>query len=78
MLLWRRILSYLGAHRGVLVLAALASALYAAVDAFSIVVLIPFLATVFGVGGDAAGDTEAAAGIDRMIPARAPATAEDR
>ena len=67
MLLWRRILSYLGAHRGVLVLAALASALYAAVDAFSIVVLIPFLATVFGVGGDAAGDTEAAAGIDRAL-----------
>jgi len=66
-LLWRRILSYLGAHRGVLVLAALASALYAAVDAFSIVVLIPFLATVFGVGGDAAGDTEAAAGIDRAL-----------
>lgn len=67
MLLWRRILSYLGPHRGVLVLAALASALYAAVDAFSIVVLIPFLGTVFGVGGDAAGDTEAAAGIDRAL-----------
>ncbi len=67
MLLWRRILSYLGPHRGVLALAALASALYAAVDAFSIVVLIPFLGTVFGVGGDAAGDTEAAAGIDRAL-----------
>ena len=67
MLLWRRILSYLGAHRGVLVLAALASALYAAVDAFSIVVLIPFLGTVFGMGENAAGDAEAAGAIDRAL-----------
>ena len=48
-------------------LAALASALYAAVDAFSIVVLIPFLGTVFGVGENAASDAEAAGAIDRAL-----------
>ena len=47
---WRRILSYLGPHRRILALAALASLAYAALDAFSVVVLIPFLATVFGEG----------------------------
>ncbi len=56
MALWRRILSYLGPHRVPLALAALASALYAALDAFSIVVLIPFLETVFGDG--AAGEPD--------------------
>jgi len=45
---WSRVLSYLGPHRRVLALAALASMAYAALDAFSIVVLIPFLGTVFG------------------------------
>ena len=45
---WRRVLSYLGPHRGMLALAALASVAYAALDAFSIVVLIPFLGAVFG------------------------------
>ena len=66
MFLWRRILSYLRPHRGALVLAAVASALYAALDALSIVVFIPFLGTVFGVGGDAAGGTPAA-GIGRAL-----------
>ena len=45
---WRRALSYLGPHWRILVLAGLASAACAALDAFSIVVLIPFLGTVFG------------------------------
>ena len=62
MALWRRILSYLGPHRVPLALAALASALYAALDAFSIVVLIPFLETVFGDG--AAGEPDR---IDRAL-----------
>ena len=68
MSLWRRILSYLRPHRGALVLAAVASALYAALDALSIVVFIPFLGTVFGVGEGPDGATGAAAeGIDRAL-----------
>ncbi len=67
MSLWRRVLSYLRPHRGALVLAAVASALYAALDALSIVVFIPFLGTVFGVDEDAAGNGAAAEGIDRAL-----------
>ncbi len=71
---WKRILAHLGPHRVPLALAALASALYAVLDAFSIVVLIPFLETVFGetsgaaTGGDgaAAAPTEPDA-IDRAL-----------
>ncbi|MYJ17305.1 MAG: hypothetical protein F4106_04545, partial [Gemmatimonadetes bacterium] len=65
MSIWRRILAYLGPHRVTLALAALASALYAALDAFSIVVLIPFLETVFG-GSAVGGDAPAAAAPDRI------------
>ncbi len=43
-----RILSYLRPHLGTLLLAGLAGAAYAALDAFSFVALLPFLATVFG------------------------------
>ena len=46
----RRILTYLGPHRGTLVLAGVAIALVAFLDAFSVVVLIPFLETVFDEG----------------------------
>ncbi len=67
MSLWRRVLSYLRPHRGALVLAAVASALHAALDALSIVVFIPFLGTVFGVGEDAAAAGAAAEGIDRAL-----------
>ena len=64
---WRRILSYLGPHRGDLLLAALASVAYAALDAFSIVVLIPFLGAVFGAGGGG-GDAMAEPGrIDQAL-----------
>lgn len=48
-------------------LAAASSALYAALDAFSIVVFIPFLGTVFGADEDTPGGTEAAEGIDRAL-----------
>ena len=63
---WRRILSYLGPHRGILLLAAVTSVAFAALDAFSIVVLIPFLGAVFdaGGGGEAAGE---AGQIDRVL-----------
>ncbi len=43
-----RILAYLRPHRTALALAGLAGAAYAALDAFSFVALLPFLATVFG------------------------------
>lgn len=46
-----RILSYLRPHLGTLLLAGVAGAAYAALDAFSFVALLPFLATVFGGGG---------------------------
>ncbi|MDE2653021.1 MAG: ABC transporter ATP-binding protein [Gemmatimonadota bacterium] len=46
--LWRRILSYLGPHRWMLLLTVVATALVAALDAFSVVLLIPFLSTIFG------------------------------
>ncbi len=62
--LWRRILSYLRPHRGILVLAAVATALVALLDAFSIVVLIPFLETVFGEGAGEEPDR-----IDRVLEA---------
>ncbi len=62
---WRRILSYLAPHRAPFLLAVLASAAYSALDAFSFVALIPFLATVFGDVGDAnPGEAE---GVDRAL-----------
>ena len=64
---WRRILSYLGPHRRVLLLAALASVVYAALDAFSIVVLIPFLGAVFGAGGGSGGAAAEPSQIDRVL-----------
>ena len=45
---YARILSYLRPHRTPLALAGAAGAVYAALDAFSFVALLPFLATVFG------------------------------
>ena len=64
-----RILSYLRPHRGTLVLSVAASAAYAGLDAFSFVVLIPFLATVFGEvdgGGGSAGVPDS---VDRALDA---------
>ncbi len=55
---WRRIAGLPGPHRWPFLLAALASVFYAALDAFSIVVFIPFLGTVFG---GSAGDAGAGA-----------------
>ena len=48
---YRRILSFLRPHVWIFVLGAVATALFAALDAFSFVLLIPFLETVFGSGG---------------------------
>ncbi len=53
----RRILSCLKPHRGTFLLAGAAGAVYAALDAFSFVLLIPFLESVFG-GQEGAGQGE--------------------
>lgn len=64
---WRRVLSYLAPHRGTLLLSVAASAAYAALDAFSFVMLIPFLATVFGEGVTTGATTESAGQVDRAL-----------
>ena len=60
-------LSYLAPHRGTLLLSATASAAYAALDAFSFVMLIPFLATVFGEGVTTGATAESAGQVDRAL-----------
>ncbi|MEZ4416977.1 MAG: ABC transporter ATP-binding protein [Gemmatimonadota bacterium] len=58
MSLYLRILRYLRPHLGVFLVAAVAMFMFAALDAFSLALLIPFLQTLFGggeVGGAAAG-----------------------
>ena len=61
---WRRILSYLGPHRWILLLTVIATALVAALDAFSVVLLIPFLQTVFD---DGAGAGQEPSLVDRAL-----------
>ena len=61
---WRRILSYLGPHRWILLLTVIATALVAALDAFSVVLLIPFLQTVFD---DGAGAGQEPGLVDRAL-----------
>ena len=62
-----RILSYLRPHRWTLVLSVVASAAYAGLDAFSFVVLIPFLATVFGEVDGGGGSAGTPASVDRAL-----------
>ncbi|MDE2876357.1 MAG: ABC transporter ATP-binding protein [Gemmatimonadota bacterium] len=64
---WRRILSYLGPHRAALALTALASFAYALLDAFSIVVLIPFLGAVFGAAGGGSDTAGEPGRIERVL-----------
>ncbi len=61
---WRRILSYLGPHRWTLWLTAAATALVAALDAFSVVPLIPFLHAVFD---DGAGTGQESGWVDQAL-----------
>ena len=63
----RRVLSCLKPHKGTFLAAALASTAFAALDAFSFVLLIPFLGTVFGSipeadSGSPEADSESVAG----------------
>lgn len=67
MITWRRVLSYLAPHRGTLLLSVTASAAYAALDAFSFVMLIPFLATVFGEGVTTGATADSAGQVDRAL-----------
>ena len=56
--IYGRVLGYLRWHRGTFLLAALATVAFAALDAFSLALLVPFLQTLFGEGastGSAAG-----------------------
>lgn len=52
-----RILGYLRPHAWLFLAGALATALFAGLDAFSYVLLIPFLETVFGSGGGSGGSS---------------------
>ena len=67
MIIWRRVLSYLAPHRGVLLLSVAASAAYSALDAFSFVLLIPFLGTVFGESGASGSAAEGPARLEQAL-----------
>ena len=67
MTIWHRVLAHLAPHRRVLLLSVAASAAYSVLDAFSFVVLIPFLATVFGEGDAAATTGQAPAGVEPVL-----------
>jgi subfamily B ATP-binding cassette protein MsbA len=62
--LYLRILSYLKPHAGVLAVAVACTFAFAALDAFSLVLLIPFLDTIFG-RGSGGGDGVGAAAPDQ-------------
>jgi ATP-binding cassette, subfamily B, bacterial MsbA len=69
--LYLRVLGYLGPYRSLFLGAVLATSIYAALDAFSLVLLIPFLQTLFSDGPSAeaaAGDADAdPAVVDRVM-----------
>ena len=64
-----RILSYLRPYGGVFALAVLATSIFAALDAFSLALLIPFLRTLFSAAEPGPGQGEAAGGalLDRLL-----------
>ncbi|MSR22401.1 MAG: ABC transporter ATP-binding protein [Gemmatimonadetes bacterium] len=62
MTLYLRILGYLRPYLGVFLLSVLATSIFAALDAFSLVLLVPFLQTLFADGGAGAGATDGVAG----------------
>lgn len=75
MKLYLRVLRYLKPHAGVFVVAALAMFIFAALDAFSLALLIPFLQTLFGgsgVGASSGGRLDAVldATIGRVVDLR--------
>lgn len=60
----RRVLSYLKPHRGTFLGAAAASTAFAALDAFSFVLLIPFLGTLFAGVSDPSGAANSSGAAD--------------
>jgi ATP-binding cassette, subfamily B, bacterial MsbA len=67
--LYLRILRYLRPYLGVFLLAVLATSIFAALDAFSLALLIPFLRTLFaGAEGTPAPTEDAAAGPGDTLP----------
>ncbi|MCY3612075.1 MAG: ABC transporter ATP-binding protein [Gemmatimonadetes bacterium] len=67
MIIWRRVLAYLAPHRGALLLSVAASAAYSALDAFSFVLLIPFLGTVFGESEASGAAGEGSARLEQAL-----------
>ncbi len=57
---YRRLLAYLGPHRGVFALAVGATFAFAALDAFSLALLVPFLQTLFAESGAAQAEPSGA------------------
>ena len=67
MKVYLRILGYLRPHAGVLAAAAAATLVFAGLDAFSFVLIIPFLRALFGGAAGGAPDGAAAGGIGRVV-----------
>ena len=68
MSLYLRILGYLRGHKGVLLATMAAMIAFAALDAFSIALLIPFLQTLFQRQGEGAGSGASSEGmLDRLL-----------
>ena len=69
--LYLRILSYLRPYGGVFALAVIATSIFAALDAFSLALLIPFLRTLFSEAAQGAAEPAQAGGalLDRLLDA---------
>ena len=69
MKLYLRILGYLRPHAGALMASAAATLLFAGLDAFSLVLIIPFLQVLFGVPGPAAAEGAGAGRLGAVLDA---------
>ena len=67
MSLYLRVLGYLRPHAGVLAAAAAATLVFAALDAFSLVLIVPFLQALFGTPGTAPGVGRLAGVLDGTL-----------
>lgn len=65
--LYLRVLGYLRPHAGVLAAAAAATLVFAALDAFSLVLIVPFLQALFGTPGTAPGVGRLAGVLDGTL-----------
>ena len=69
MKLYLRILGYLRPHGGVLAVSTAATFVFAALDAFSLVLIIPFLQVLFGAPGPAAAEGSGAGRLGAVLDA---------